>query len=246
MDHISLPIALAPAAELPITETFTSIQGEGKLAGVPSFFVRFGGCNLRCAWCDTPYSSWKPEFTRWSREELLRAAADSGVGHVVVTGGEPFLSPALPWLCAELRRRGMHVTIETAGTLWRQVECDLMSISPKLSNSTPRNDPRDPRGVWAARHEAARLRPHLISRLAAAGADRQLKFVVCGPEDLVELDALLAQVGPIRPSDVLLMPEGVDRPSAESRRWIAGACVARGWRYCPRLHIELYGNTRGT
>ena len=139
---------------LPIAETFTSIQGEGKLAGVPSYFVRMAGCNLRCTWCDTPYASWKPEGATQRVADLVAGAAASGVRHVVVTGGEPMIFSATEALTRGLRAAGMHITIETAGTISRSVACDLMSISPKLSNSTPLNDPRDANGAWAARHEA--------------------------------------------------------------------------------------------
>lgn len=81
------------------------------------------------------------------------------------------------------------------------------------------------------------------------GRDRQLKFVVGAgslESDLAEIESLLARLPPVRPSDVLLMPEGVRTPSAEVTAAVVGACTARGWRYCTRLHIALFGNTRGT
>ncbi|MBL8761462.1 MAG: 7-carboxy-7-deazaguanine synthase QueE, partial [Phycisphaerae bacterium] len=111
---------------LPISETFTSVQGEGMLAGMPSFFVRVSGCNLRCAWCDTPYASWKPEQTTRSIESLLNEATASGVSHAVLTGGEPMMFDGIVALAAGLRSRGFHITIETAGTIDREVACDLM------------------------------------------------------------------------------------------------------------------------
>jgi 7-carboxy-7-deazaguanine synthase len=246
-----LPLDVAPSdpAHFLVTETFASIQGEGKLAGVPSFFIRLAGCNLRCTWCDTPYSSWTPEFTRQTLDDLLQLARDSGLRHAVVTGGEPCIAPGLPALCAALKALDFHVTIETAGTVAVRVEADLMSISPKLANSTPVQDPRDPMGQWAARHEQRRLRPDAIAALVQQTPDYQLKFVVASPADLPEIEGLLADLGDrfeIEPSSVLLMPEGVSTPSPETRQWVALACVERGWRYCPRLHIEIYGNRRGT
>ncbi len=129
-----------------IAEIFRSLQGEGRLTGVESVFVRTSGCNLRCRFCDTRYASWEPEGDYFSVEEVVAlvertarepAAAGAVLDHVVVTGGEPMIVPELVPLCAELRRRGMHITIETAGTRYQPVECDLMAVSPKLSNSTP-------------------------------------------------------------------------------------------------------------
>ena len=122
-----------------IAEIFRSLQGEGRLTGTDSVFVRFSGCNLRCRFCDTRYASWSPEGEDLSLDEVLAGLAASsigrampGAGHAVVTGGEPMLFAELVPLCAALRSQGRHITIETAGTLYLPVACDLMSISPKL------------------------------------------------------------------------------------------------------------------
>ena len=232
-----------------IAETFYSIQGEGTLTGVPSFFIRFSGCNLRCTWCDTPYASWKPEGTQRSLDELVDAARASRARHVVLTGGEPMLFDAIEPLSRALRASGMHITIETAGTIFRatsQLACDLMSISPKLANSTPRNDPRDPDGAWATRHESRRLNMAALQQLIDHAPRKQLKFVVAGDTDLPEITELLSGLRNWEPADVLLMPEGVTTPTETTKAWLTGVCLQRGWRYCARLHIELFGNTRGT
>ncbi|MCC6971926.1 MAG: 7-carboxy-7-deazaguanine synthase QueE [Phycisphaerales bacterium] len=236
---------------LPISETFTSIQGEGMLAGVPSFFVRVSGCNLRCAWCDTPYASWKPEHTTRSIGSLLDEAAASRVAHAVLTGGEPMMFDAIEELAAGLRARGLHITIETAGTIDRSVACDLMSISPKLATSTPsEGDERDPGGSWRKLHESRRINLEVLRGLVARYAEHQLKFVVRGGgelrNDVREIEQLLASMGGVRPGRVLLMPEGVSVPSRETQQEIVSVCIERGWRYCPRLHIEIFGNRRGT
>lgn len=245
--NVELPTLIPSSASLLISETFTSIQGEGKLAGVPSHFIRASGCNLRCTWCDTPYASWTPEGKIRAIAELVDEARASGVRHVVLTGGEPMMFVVLPALCDQLRAAGLHITIETAGTISLPVACDLMSISPKLSNSTPiAGDPRDPKGLWRERHEQRRLNLPELQRLLDAHPSRQLKFVVAEPSDLAEIDALLAQLRGIAPDDILLMPEGVTLPTPERKAWMVRECMARNWRYCPRLHIELFGNTRGT
>jgi 7-carboxy-7-deazaguanine synthase len=250
---LSLPLRHPATLPLPIAETFLSIQGEGKLTGVPSFFIRVSGCNLRCGWCDTPYASWKPEGGPRTVEELAEEAGRSGARHAVVTGGEPMMFPEVIDLCAALRARGMHVTIETAGTIARGGPvlplCDLMSISPKLSSSTPAaGDPRDPGGVWRRRHEERRLNFAALQALLDThlSPGHQLKFVVTGPADLEEIEGVLGRLTGWAAEDVLLMPEGVTPPSQETKRWLAGECIRRGWRYCPRLHIELFGNKRGT
>jgi len=234
-----------------VSEIFSSIQGEGKLTGVPSWFVRLSGCNLRCTWCDTPYASWNPEGTKYTVADLVQIAKETGLSHAVVTGGEPMIFKELPELCAELRSIGMHITIETAGTVfsenWQSLACDLMSISPKLANSTPaKDDTRDPLGVWHDKHEARRLDLGVLNRLIASFADRQLKFVVAGEQDLVEIRLVLDGMSGLVPSDVMLMPEGTQTPSPGSTDWIVRACLDNGWRYCNRLHIDLFGDRRGT
>ena len=234
---------------LPISETFVSIQGEGKLTGVPSWFCRVSGCNLRCTWCDTPYASWNPEHTKRTIESLIdeaKGAKASGIHHAVLTGGEPMIFKHLVPLSNQLNALGFHITIETAGTLTLPgVSCHLMSISPKLANSTPTNDPRDPDGVWAKRHEERRLNFDSINELIRSTRDRQLKFVVKQPSDLIEIDQVLAHIDGYCPRDIMLMPEGVSEPERGSIQWILDECLHRGWTYCPRLHIALFGDTRG-
>src|SRR5438477_971581 len=123
------------STRMKIAEIFYSVQGEGGLVGVPSIFVRTSGCNLRCSWCDTPYTSWNPEGADLSIPEILDRTAQFGAArHVVLTGGEPMIAPGIIELSERLHERGLHVTVETAGTVFTPVACDLMSISPKLSN----------------------------------------------------------------------------------------------------------------
>ena len=221
-----------------ISEIFYSVQGEGSLAGVPSVFVRTTGCNLRCSWCDTPYTSWKPEGEEIPIDAIVdRVGAYPAARHVVITGGEPMIANGIVALSQRFRALGMHITFETAGTVFAPVACDLMSISPKLGNSTPV-------GVFHDMHEKLRLQPDVLHRLIRE-YDYQLKFVVAAETDLVELKAIVKTLG--APADrVILMPEGIERDVLSERGvWIAELCKTNGYRFGPRLHVYLYGNKRG-
>jgi 7-carboxy-7-deazaguanine synthase len=223
---------------LKIAEIFHSIQGEGILAGTPSVFVRTSGCNLRCVWCDTPYTSWAPEGEERSVDSIVNEVAGFGASHVVITGGEPMIAPGIEELTHRLPQ---HITIETAGTVDPHVRCDLMSISPKLANSTPHT--RD-EGRWAQQHDRLRYQPEVLKRLIQL-YPYQLKFVITDPADLQEVRAIIDDIGASK-SRVLLMPEGTDSNIlAERSRWLADICKRENFRLSPRLHIDLWGNRRG-
>lgn len=227
-----------------VAEVFYSIQGEGKLAGVPSFFVRASGCNLRCSWCDTDYASWNPEGREMSIGEILDAWRETRCNYVVLTGGEPLIMPDIADLAAALKNQNCHITVETAATVFKPIQLDLASLSPKLSNSTPWE--RDG-GRFAEAHEKKRINVPVIQQFIDTSPDFQLKFVVCGEEDLREIEQLLAKLRGWEPSDVLLMPEGIDSATLAQRgAWVADLCKQSGYRFCPRLHVELFGHTRGT
>ena len=224
-----------------ISEIFYSIQGEGMLAGVPSVFLRTSGCNLRCTWCDTPYTSWNPEGDDLPLDAILADVRGREFSHVVVTGGEPMIQQDIVQLTQRLKDLDLHITIETAGTVHQPVTCDLMSISPKLANSTPtqRED-----GRWAAQHDRLRYQPDVLKQLMAE-YPYQLKFVVSDPSDLAEIETTLKETGADR-SRVVLMPEGTSPETLSERaHWLVEICKREGFRYGPRLHIDIYGNQRG-
>ena len=224
-----------------VAELFHSVQGEGKLTGVPSTFVRLSGCNLRCSWCDTPYASWRPEGDVMTVAQIEAYVRQQPSKHVVLTGGEPTIHKAFGDLCAALA--DLHLTVETAGTVYApSPHVDLWSVSPKLSNSTPDG----PLAVRQA-HEDRRWRPDVVQRYLDDGPDCQLKFVVTSPADLREIDTLLSRLTGYAPSDVQLMPEGTDAATLAARAPdLVALCLERGFRYCPRLHVALFGNKRGT
>jgi len=158
-----------------VSELFYSLQGEGKLVGVPSVFVRASGCNLRCVWCDTPYASWEPEGENWTIGAMLGEIKKHPARHVVLTGGEPLIMPDISPLCVELKDRGYHITIETASTVFKPLPIDLASLSPKLSNSTPHDREG---GKYVVMHDQQRLNTYVIQQFIDTSPDFQLKFVV--------------------------------------------------------------------
>jgi 7-carboxy-7-deazaguanine synthase len=204
--------------------------------------VRATGCNLRCWFCDTPYTSWAPEGEDLSVEEILRQVNKHDCGHVVITGGEPMLFSELIPLTQQLHAAGRHITIETAGTLFLPVACDLMSISPKLANSTPPAD-RDER--WSRRHERSRHVPDVIRALVRE-FEHQIKFVVDCLDDCQQVDRYLNQFPEIRRENVMLMPQGTDRAALVRQEvWLKPYCDAQSLTYCPRKQIEWWGHRRG-
>lgn len=229
-----------------ISEIFYSIQGEGELTGVPSVFIRTSGCNLRCSWCDTKYASWNPEGEELSVEAIVQRVKPFPARHCVLTGGEPMVAKEIAALAAGLKEAGFHITIETAGTVPPgKITCDLASLSPKLSNSVPVVGSISE--VWRERHEKLRMQPSVL-REWINHYPFQLKFVVETTEDLSEIDQLLAAIGcPIPPSKVLIMPQGIDARTIRGRsETFIDVCLRLGYRYCNRLHIEIFGNKRGT
>ena len=151
------------------------------------------------------------------------------------------IAPEIKLITQRLKEHGYHITIETAGTVYEPVTCDLMSISPKLKNSTPW---KKEKGRYAEHHERTRYQPEILKRLINE-YEHQLKFVVMEPEDLVEVRQIVSDIG-AKSSNVMLMPEGIkSKQLAERSKWIAQACLDYKYHFSPRLHIDIWGNERG-
>ncbi|QLG26274.1 7-carboxy-7-deazaguanine synthase QueE [Halorarum halophilum] len=238
---------------LPINELFHSIQGEGELAGVPSVFVRTSGCNLRCWFCDSYHTSWEPTHARMTVDDVVEDVLSyEEADHVVLTGGEPLIHEASVSLLERLHELGYHTTVETNGTIYRDAPIDLASVSPKLASSTP-TPAKDPKGEgeWEARHEGNRIDVDALARLVDS-YDAQLKFVVTDADDLPEIERIVERIRTeatttVRDSDVLLMPEGTTRDALDGRRAdVAELAMRNGYRYTPRLHVDLWNDAPGT
>lgn len=229
-----------------ISELFFSIQGEGELTGIPSVFVRTSGCNLRCRWCDTKYSSWTPEGENVDIEELVEKVCSYPARHVVITGGEPMIAKDIKEFVDLLKQSGKHITIETAGTIAPNgIQCDLASISPKLSDSTPEKG--EISEEWIERHDSTRIDYNILNEWIDS-YEFQLKFVVSRREEINEVKCIIDKIeSDILPEKVLLMPEGTDSETIHSRYdMLVNLCKENGFRMCNRLHLDLFGNTRGT
>lgn len=216
-----------------INEIFYSLQGEGKLIGVPSLFVRLAGCPLRCTWCDTKYAWPDDAGTDYSIEELKQKILDHETRHIVITGGEPMTNTQLPDLLKAIAQPSRHITIETSAIEYiPNLPCDLMSISPKLANSTPDDQP-------------APLNKDVLQKLID-NYNYQLKFVVDKPRDLDEIAQCLATLKNINPYNILLMPQArTIKEHTEKLPILAEICKQTGFTLAPRLQVILWGAQKG-
>lgn len=228
-----------------VNEIFYSLQGEGFLSGVPSVFIRLAGCPLRCRWCDTKYAWDKKAGKDYSIIDITKAIQNWQCKFVVITGGEPMIGSAphrdeLIELSKQLKASGKHITIETAGIAFiPDLLCDLMSISPKLSNSTP-DDPE-----LAKIHEKSRLDIAVLRELID-NYEYQLKFVVDSQADLHEIQQTIKDIGNVNPEKVMLMPQSATRDELLAKStMVADMCKHTGFAFCQRLQIFLWDNTRG-
>jgi len=268
-DQFGQPLKECPATGMSISGT---IQGEGKLAGVPSLFVRLASCNLRCMWslpdgsfcrCDTPYASFEAEQDLQLNTDEVYDLIKNNIGdlnHLVLTGGEPMLQhKALSVLSKRLKDElKLHLSIETNGTLFAEDVAqyiDLFSISPKLSNSNPNSEklthyglkPSGPLSYHSQKRKNITVLQKFVDYCNESGKEMQLKFVVGQENDYQEIkDEFLAPINDLSPTDIMLMPLGATQKElAETSKMVLEMAIKNGWRYAPRLHIDLFGSKAG-
>jgi len=222
-----------------INEIFYSLQGEGSLAGVPGVFVRIAGCPLRCKWCDTKYAWDSFAGTKYCIDELAENILGHEVSHIVITGGEPVVADGLGELLEAIKTAATHITIETSGIKFiSNLKCDLMSISPKLSNSKPADN------KLAAEHEKRRFNLDALQKLID-NYSYQLKFVVDSPADLDEIAQCLEKLDRPNPYKVFLMPQATTTTDYIAKaKMVAEACKQTGFIFSPRLQTLLWNNQR--
>ena len=268
---------------LSISEIFTSWQGEGSLTGTASVFVRVAGCHLRCVFCDTPYAWDVGGGEMWGvsalAEEISRRAENPcfpevasdfppipqpvpRISHVVITGGEPMLFPAVVPLCEMLKSQGLHITVETSASRFLPAACDLWSLSPKLANSVKFSScggvPDHP-GLTATPPQEGNTTPsaappplhrrgisaEILENFTRGGA-YQLKFVVDAPADISEILAFLERFPFLRRESVFLMPQGITREEIfQKEPWLRELAEKYGFQLSPRAHLFWFRETRG-
>ena len=229
--------------QLRLSETFVSRQGEGRLTGTNSFFIRTSGCNLRCWFCDTPYASWNPDGELHDIDAIVDRVIQSGVRHVVLTGGEPLLPPASVQLAEKLLSRELHLTVETAGTIYRPIPFDLLSLSPKLASSTP--NPSE-HARWNRLHDERRLPLDTMRALIDSAKEIQVKFVVDSERDYDEVISIVADLK-VAADNVWIMPQGTTNEELDAAAtWLRPWASSQAFRFCDRMQIRWYGNRRGT
>ncbi len=266
-----------------------TLQGEGKLAGIPVLFIRTSGCNLRCTWmdtegnvdiCDTPYSShYAGEFEDWSFDDILKILKLNlgNIGHIVISGGEPTIQPSIVGLASLLKKQlDVHITLETSGVHYLtelSTFIDFFSISPKLKSSEPDREKnkliKTPvEDNYIRDHARFRRNIETIQKYINAcmnlesyygddpglmperrtNKDFQLKFVVTREEDEIEIrEDFLSHLNFVEKPDILIMSVGSNPGFLNNHQDIAARMAIRnGWRFSPRIQIDLFGDKAGT
>jgi 7-carboxy-7-deazaguanine synthase len=239
----------AATASLVVSEVFgPTVQGEGPSTGKRAAFIRLGGCNLHCTWCDTDYT-WdatrhdlRAELHRRPVREVLAQVLAYGVPLVVITGGEPLLHQGQDgWrhLLQGITSHGLEVEVETNGTQapdpWTQRRVTRFNVSPKLRHADGGRDPETARIVPAALAQFARLATHRWT---------VFKFVCQTTADLEEVAQLVKEYQ-LPPDSVWVMPEGTTPDAVlATGRELADPTIAAGYNITTRLHTLLWGSER--
>ena len=244
--------------KLPIVEVYTCVQSEGKLSGIPHILIRTSGCTLRCQFsntdfCDSWYTSWHPDKGTWTWEKIIELyEANPQIKHTMITGGAPTMhKKLLPFMTQELKARGQHITLETEGSSFVEgCHIDLLSLSPKLSNSLPRVGTKTPLGKLVTekdlnRHEKSRKNYDAMLKWILTSEDYQFKPVIGSPDQVAEIETIQSLLE-VPDDKVWGMAAGGSKEALEKNLiWTLDLCVEKGWNFVPRFHILMFGDKRG-
>ena len=242
---------------LPIVEVYTCVQSEGKLAGIPHILIRTSGCTLRCQFsntdfCDSWYTSWHPEKGKWTWEKIIQLYKDNPqIKHTMITGGAPTMhKKLLPFMCRELHARGQFITLETEGSSFvPNCNIDLLSLSPKLSNSLPRIGTKTPKGELITekhlkRHEKFRRNYEAMKSWIDDSIDYQFKPVIGNPSQIEEIESLGDELNIPIDKYWVMAAGGTKEVLEQNLIWTLNLCVAKGWNFVPRFHILMFNDQR--
>lgn len=219
-----------------ISEIFMTIQGEGQLQGTPSIFIRLHGCNLTCKWCDTIYENEYKEYQLLTIDEILKRISIYNTKYVVITGGEPLLNENIDLLINGLKEQLYHITVETNATIIKEIKCDLVSMSPKLSNSNPyfRENSK------YKEYEKVRINYKAINYYIE-NYKYQIKFVIATNQDMIEIKEILQKLKKYDDLNVLAMPLSSSKKELEFiQKDIINLCILNNIRYGNRLQLQVW------
>lgn len=242
-----------------ILELYTAVQSEGSRAGYPTIVIRTTGCTHRCffregGWCDSFYTSIHPEKPLYTFNDVIKIYKDNPhIKEMMLTGGSPTMWPALVnELTHFAHDNDIFITIETEGSHFLPTDypINLLSISPKFSNSVPVVGTPTPQGgitdeKMINQHNKLRLNKDAIKKSIEYHLDYHIKPVLDKELSMVpEVEEFLKDLE-IPNHKVWAMPAGDDRVSLmESYRPVMNFVRDRGWRFTGRAHIMAFNTER--
>ena len=244
---------------LPIVEVYTAVQSEGSRQGYPTIVIRTTGCTHRCyfgegGWCDSWYTSIHPEKGQFCFNDIIKMYDDNPhIKEMMLTGGSPTMHKKLVnELTHFANERDIFITIETGGSHFLPTDypINLLSISPKFSNSIPVLGVATPQGAitdqkMIDRHNKFRVNKDAIKQSIDYHSDYHIKPVLDKEFTIIdEVEEFLSDLN-IPDDKVWAMPAGDDRESLfESYGPVMNFVRDRGWRYTGRAHIMAFDTER--
>jgi 7-carboxy-7-deazaguanine synthase len=244
---------------LPVLELYTAVQSEGSRQGYPTIVVRTTGCTHRCyfgegGWCDSWYTSIHPEKGTYNFQDIIDMYdANPHIKEMMLTGGSPTMHPALVNELTHLaKERDIFITIETEGSHFLPTDypINLLSISPKFSNSIPVVGALTPQGSvvdekMVKKHNSKRCNIEAIRQSIDYHDDYHIKPVLDKDLSMVpEVEELIKELK-IPDEKIWAMPAGDDREALfKSYGPVMNFVRDRGWRYTGRSHIMAFGTER--